>query len=771
MTIENEYSFKEALGSGINILTGAGFSLLAEDESGRALPAGNALKAELEAEFGVKGSSLEALATILKYREPDTFRDFLTRRFSVGKFDPLYFNLNRVNIHCCFTTNIDNLFPKIAARNPMRFIRNIKDEGDVDDDRAICYLPIHGNVEDPQSDYIFSITEVAAIFDNAPRIMGYLSGKIEKRPTLFLGYGFHDNAVIQSVLSGRHTNLRSRQPKWILLNDPSQEGLDLFHAMGFNVINGDIREFLETLPRLVTSDAAVVKGKTEVSELFKENVVPASNKGLTQRSILYFYRGMEPTWADILSGNIVDTEHVGVIKNAILDKGKHTIVVGAPLCGKSTAAMKALSSVPGGPLKLMFPSLTMTRAEYLAKFLINSGAIVMVENIADDIDAFNRQAEVPGIKLLGVARSMEFGIVSHLVNTRKFNIVNVTEISGSDLNRVYQAIPKNSRSNKIHLSQDNPRYKKDTIFEFVLKNIKGQSIEERFRSLLLSCDETQVKFLSLCAYMHTCRVPLSIEMAASFFSGSHSYSEMPRLISELDDILNELDVEGYDDMEYYYPRSSYLSDVIMKNSPKDILREVYWGVLRNVPQVQIPSYNIFRRKAFDHRLMVHVFDNWEEGRDFYEQAYRFDYNNVYILQQEALYLANKRKYDLAFSLIDRAKMLTSDRQFSIRNTHAIILFEANYDKSPSDAVDQLRESMEILKKCYKDDKRKAYHASVFAEQAQRFLKKVQNEQTKEYLNLAERWLDEEINKEPWNRDCQRRLSSIREFKARFKSIG
>ena len=70
--------------------------------------------------------------------------------------------------------------------------------------------------------------------------------------------------------------------------------------------------------------------------------------------------------------------------------------------------------------------------------------------------------------------------------------------------------------------------------------------------------------------------------------------------------------------------------------------------------------------------------------------------------------------------IDRAKIMTNDRQFSIRNSHAIILFDANYDVFTEDAMEQLDRSMEILHKCFTDDMRKTFHAKTYADQAIRY---------------------------------------------------
>ena len=76
---------------------------------------------------------------------------------------------------------------------------------------------------------------------------------------------------------------------------------------------------------------------------------------------------------------------------------------------------------------------------------------------------------------------------------------------------------------------------------------------------------------------------------------------------------------------------------------------------------------------------------------------------------------------------------------SVRNTYAVIMFNANVDKSSSDlgVVATLNESMQILQKCYTDDLCKVYHAKVFADQAVKYAEKFSyTPQSSEYLDQA-----------------------------------
>lgn len=119
-------------------------------------------------------------------------------------------------------------------------------------------------------------------------------------------------------------------------------------------------------------------------------------------------------------------------------------------------------------------------------------------------------------------------------------------------------------------------------------------------------------------------------------------------------------------------------------------------IINNIPSIRIVNYNIFRKYAFDKNITLKAFENVEEGREFYKQVYIYDNENPYVLQQGALYLAQKKDYDTAFEWIDRAITMTDDKYFSIRNSHAIILFSANINYSNPDSRTELDKSMSIL---------------------------------------------------------------------------
>lgn len=67
-------------------------------------------------------------------------------------------------------------------------------------------------------------------------------------------------------------------------------------------------------------------------------------------------------------------------------------------------------------------------------------------------------------------------------------------------------------------------YEDDSIFEFVARNIKGQNVTIRYQEVLQKLESSNrdlAEFLVLCGYMHSSRVPLSLEVACSYFNKSN----------------------------------------------------------------------------------------------------------------------------------------------------------------------------------------------------------------------------------------------------------
>lgn len=775
MEIQNKNSLIHAMKTGINVFVGAGFSLYAYDKKKQKLPSGNGLADELKSMFNVKASSLSMISTILQRKAKAEFKAFLTERFSVDSYDSFYDNLNLVNVKSYFTTNIDNLIPKIVSSdNSKRFINDLLVNGENADANRINYLPLHGCVENPENEYVFDVQSLATTFGNNTRIWSYLSNACEKNPTIFLGYSYSDNSVIQALSSYR-TFENAQKEKWILLYNPTDDQIEFYEALDFTIIKGEIKEFLELLPNILDNEELSGKKneEEEIRDILKNNLVPLDNRNQVSRPIIDFFRGQVPIWSDILSNKIYRVSYYKQIQDSIYNQNRQTIVIGAPVSGKTTLAMLLAYNVQFEGVKLMYSGLTLSKVDFILKILGILKALIFVENFTDNIEAFLKLSQAKNITVVGVDRSQFYSTVSHMLTPQMFDIINVTELSDNDIQGVFNSVPVEIKASSMKTKRKSKDiYAADSIYEFVIRNIKGQNIVERYKKIIHDLehdDSNLMEFLLLCAYMHKCRVPLSIEVAYSYFSDIYNYQDVLEMKDELEDMLSEF--EGSNDLldssiEYYYPRTYFIAEAILKYSSPLLLKRIMSKVIDNVPKYLIYNFKTFRKFAFDSLLTTKAFGDWKDGMDFYKSAYLYDNENPYVLQQGALFLSKKKQYQEAFKWIDKAINSTNNKYFSIRNSHAIILFDANYELELNNMVEeQLDRSMEILHKCYHDDSRKIFHAIVYADQAERYFIKANSVKTINYLQQAKKWLKEESSNNSWNYELKQRLNKVEKILA------
>lgn len=770
--IENEHSLKEALRSGVNLFVGAGFSVDAENKKGDKLPLGKNLALELCEKFGKKASdNLSKISTLLEKTNRTEFYKFLVEKFTVAEFPKYYYAINKLNLKGVYTTNIDNLISKIVSANPKRYLHNQAQNGVPTDSKAIPYLPLHGSVEDAEPNFVFDVVSLANIYNDASRIWSFLSHAVEKYPTVFVGYGLNDSSTIQALTSQKTFN-NAQKEKWILLIKDDEDDIEYYKSLGFSIIIANTKEFLEYIEN-VSLDQGVINSKKkndELVSLLKGNLIPTSIKGQVVRPIDEFFKGQAPTWGDIINNNIYKTSHYHTIHNSIFVPDKHIIITGAPVTGKTTLMMQIAYNVKYSGVKLIFNNLTLSSAEYYSKLIGDNAVLIFIENFTDDINAFLKLAELKRVKLVGVDRSHNLNMVNHKFPANKYEIINVTQLTESDTQNIFDSLPPSIRGRSIKREQRN-QYEDDSIFEFVIRNIKGQNVASRYDGVLKKLEREHhelAEFLVLCGYMHSSRVPLSLEVACSYFSDPnqlYNYRKVFEMRHDLDDLLkdyysNELLDQ---DMDFYYPRSYFIAESIIKSASRDVLKEVMNKVIDRVPTVQIHNYHTFKKHAFDKSIVSKAFPDWKEGKEFYERVFLYDFKNPYVLQQGALYLSMKKKYHDAFSWIDRAITMTNNKHFSIRNSHAIILFDANYNVDSTDAERQLDASMDILSQCINSDLRTTFHAKTYADQAIRYYNKYGNNRAVSYLGQAKLWLEKEIQERGWDYDVKKQHGKINDI--------
>ena len=364
-------------------------------------------------------------------------------------------------------------------------------------------------------------------------------------------------------------------------------------------------------------------------------------------------------------------------------------------------------------------------------------------------------------------RSHYYGIISNLIDENKYTIYNVTALSDQDLQSIFNSVPESIRRDRLIKEVDSNKYDKDTLFEFVSRNVNQRNVKDRYSTALRELereDPDLAEFLVLCAYMHSCHVPLPFEVAYDYFDDFNA-DDIFSMKEDAADIIKDYipKDDSYANMDYYFPRSRYIADVIVEACSCKLLSKVLNGVLDKVPYPHICDYKIFHKYAFDKNIVLKAFVNWRDGKAFYEKAFIYDNRNPYVLQQGALYLSQKRRYDDAFVWIDRAISMTDDKYFSIRNSHAVIMFNANIERNDGNVKEQLDKSMQILERCMNADSRKRFHARIYASQAMLYYRRFNDEKAVGYLKIARGWLEKIVKSNTWDDESEKSLAKLNEM--------
>ena len=765
MNIQNESLFRHSLANGINLFLGAGFSVAASSKD-KLLPVGEGLKTELIDHFKrpkPSALSLPQLCQIIASTQRDALVEFFRSRFHVDTFAPEYKNLERASVKAIFTTNIDDLIPKIFSESNKYYVNDVLLRGPViSGGSAIDYIPLHGSVTHGSDNFDFSPLEIASSFErDRDKWFGYIN-RIQQTPTLYWGYRVEDAGVLQAL--AKETVLgRNKAESWIVLRNSDAEAIEYYSSLDFQIIVAETLELLKYFGQLPAKKIAGAP-KSLIGKHFSEFQIPMLTK-VPVRSISEFYLGAEPTWYDVYSGKIHETAHLTTAKNAIAGQ-KHVVLIGGAVTGKTTLLRQLATRVVGFGQCLYIEEVTPEKAALLARDIDAEGQPVLafIDNAADASEAVQVLAQSDNIKIVAAERDYVFDSVSHRFPKDRFTVLDVSGLNAVDTQAVQDHIPKDVNRRPYERRPDDfDMDVEPTFFEVITSTIVKNSLAERFMEAvreLKTSDRAKHDLLLVSCYLYACRIPISVDIATAY-SRIYGLSavEVASLLEGMGSVLSAYEGALADTGQaYYVPRSRQVSEVVLWHiSPSD-LRAMLDVFHAEVSPTKIGRYDVFRRGAYDAKLVGRAYPKWEEGLDFYNRAFLRDSSHS-LKQQGALYLASKHNYEMAFTWIDEARGMTSRNNSAIRNSYAVILFSANYGKASSSEVkDSLDDSMSILSRCYDEDHRKVYHAKVFADQALKYTSKFSDSpRSRSYLESSEQWLAAELR----TRIGDRRMTQLR----------
>ena len=756
MKIKYEQKLKERLKTGIHMFTGAGFSVL-KSPQGTSLPLGSELSDEVIKVFNLKdipqNMGLDYVSELCPEKE---YQNFLRFRFTVESYNSLYDVLNHITIKTIVTTNIDNIIRKVIDSSNRYYLTNIKEYGaPMGGEGEIVYIPLHGEVSDNTSKLYFNRFELSSVDKDNSDLFQLMFSRLVKGPIIFLGYGFKDNGVLNVI---KHLMEIGNPDIWVQVLPDDLLTKRIMEEKGCHIIEATTEEFLTWIKSSFDgkNDSPVrnISGDT----VLKKYVIPTPTQ-VEKVPVNDFYQQGRTEWYPILLDYAYERKIVSQAEEYAL-KQKNVIFSGGKFTGKTTALMQ-LSRKVNKTNKFYVQGLTKEQATLLINRLNGEKAWIFFDNCCDDVDAYIALAKCENITLVGTVDEYQLETVKHILGpTINYKVINCNEIDFQEAKAFYNKIPGGIRTETFTYKETQDE--KFSMLELIANNVKGAYTEQRISALLKYIkkeNEGIFIIIALASYLSEHGSALSYYNVSDVLH-INFYPESYDLVKQAENYLRLFDFIDLDkemDNDCFVLRSKLFSlnvERVLLDSYKESFRKIVKKVVLDISPYRILRFDKFRRKGYDANLFKELFTK-DEAVSLYDRIYQRD-ESPYTLQQLALCESLYGDHENAFRNIDKALSILPNN-FSFKNSQAIIMFEANKDYGTVTAFDYMKKAMEILEQCYKDDKRKIYHAQKFAEFS---MVLARDFDCCDYLKIAREWLKEIIEEEQGSRRTKYLLEKV-----------
>ncbi len=408
------------------LFTGAGFSLGAEDYSGRPIPSSQDLKRELwqlcyPGEAYDDSSSIGDLYSAGMRQKKSDLSDLLQSRLTVNpeSLPEYYLALFNFPWFRCYTLNVDDLDSAVGRRFALqrRIVTVSATTGEMKhlpgvppSSQGLEVVHLNGVIPDPPESLTFSETQYAERIGNQEPWYSRCVVEITSRPVAFIGTVLSESLLWHHMfLRKRRENLgRDLRPTSILVaKDLPLPRREILRDLRINWVQGTAEEFAtQILPKLhmeATRGFAFIKQYTESRP---SGHVPLVSQLTSERPSLQteYLLGDEPQWSDILAGRAIERAHDEALYKAAdqILEGKQPstalAITGTAGTGKSTALMSLALKLSGSGIPVLWVDKESEAAPYRMKNRIRDFREKVVLAI-DDADMYGRE-------LIGLLRDL-----------------------------------------------------------------------------------------------------------------------------------------------------------------------------------------------------------------------------------------------------------------------------------------------------------------------------------------------------------------------------
>lgn len=752
ISIQNEELFKQSLSKGINLLTGAGFSVLAKNRYDEFLPLVPRLVELIVNEYDLKKYSARGLSWLskqIKRNKEKEYNLYLKNIYSVQTFDNIYECLSKIEIKNILTTNIDNLTEKIFDKIEGKFLNDAKLHGVLDSCEVNLYK-LHGSVTySYNEEMLFSTEALSGAFVRDNSFWSAAQIKHHSFPTLFWGININDPNIID-LINKKNFGGRPSANNWIQILPDSKYDIDAdtYQEDGYFIIRGNTEDLLKYICNFdkIESTSKEEDSKCKFSRYFEEylieNIIKRKHPA---RPIRIFYQGDDPRWSDVVEEKLYRLSFYNDIKNDILKK-KHVHITGIHGSGKTTLLMQVASSTEISGYKLYFDHITIDQAnKFKNEYYKTKNILIFIDNLSSNLPSFDILKEMKNVKIISAERD----IVSYSIrgldkSSYDTSVIDISDISSGEIKQICQHMNKPPQTF---------RYEKISLFEIVSKLWFNTESQKRIKQVINHLPKDLLEFYTINAYARYTGIACSMDMLYSYYVDDKDigYQEIFTFVDRLRSTIDEDNYYKDELQDYFTLRSRIFSEMSLKVINHKVLGVVISKFHKNIHQSLIHNFRTFRMKAWDADIMKLAFPDKEDGIRFYEDQLSI-YDDPYIKHQYSLYLYRNNMIDNAWRLIEEAYNDTNGRVFSINNTHAMFLFERNIDKEEDEygTVDNmLTKSFTELEKCLQDDSSKSFHAITFAKHAIRYHKRFSNQKSIDYLLKSVKYVEQELYSEKY----------------------